>query len=382
MEEIFESKLIDNMSLVEIIQCGFIMLEEKDLNSLKLLSKHLIDKHSKCFWGYCFMSISETGINLTKPIQSVSYQLNNNDIQEDIKARIYYHARIKYFKAPTNKYEAICAFYPDVPGEKRNEWHRANTPYDKKLQRVLSLKKKYDFISTNYLHQMEIYSTSEKEVAIVHNFKLWGEYIEHALSGLNDYDKKAEAFVKEDFKKTPNPGNQKGFVVYTIFFALSLLLTLFSATRTIFSFSLPLERWADMIFSISSSVSLLGVSAMFISRSKLFNKIHPILVSSLILLVVIVAVLNIVSTFTTNELDIYVSSFIGLIGLIGGFFTAKKMRYYFPRNTYKCGSYIGNYKALCSNNFKVNFSYEWAHYLEGKEQEVGDISDYLTPYVE
>lgn len=382
MEEIFESKVIDEMSLVDLIQHGFIMLEEKDLKKLKLLSKHIIEKHPKCFWGYCFMSISETGLDLTKPISNVSYQLNNDDIQEDIKARIYYYARIKYFKAPTNKYEAICGFYPDVPGEKRNEWHRSITPFDKKLKRVLSLKKKYDLISTNYLHQMEIYSKSEKEVTIVHNFKLWGEYIIHALNSLDDYDKKAESFVKADFKKTPNPGNKKGFIIYTVFFIISLLLTLLSITRTIFSFNLALDKWIDMVFSISSSMALLGVSGIFIFKSKLFNKLNPILVSSLILLVIIVAVLNIVSSFTANELDIYVSLFIGFIGLVGGFFTLKKMRYYFPRNTYKCGSYIGNYKALCSNDFKINFSYEWTLYLEGKEQEVGDISDYLNPYME
>jgi hypothetical protein len=88
-----------------------------------------------------------------------------------------------------------------------------------------------------------------------------------------------------------------------------------------------------------------------------------------------------VSSFTINELDTITSILEGIVGLISLIFSLIKLSIYLPKNTYKCGSYIGNYKALCLNNFKVNFTYSWDIYLEGHEQEVGDVMDYLSPYI-
>lgn len=374
---------LSKLTLVDVLQEGFIDLENKDLTSLEVVADYILENYTKCFWGYCFKAIVETGIDISKPIDNLSYQLKNKDIQEDIKARLYFNARIKYVKAPASKYEAICGFYPDIPGERRNEWYRSKTAYDSKLNQMLVLQEKYKLIESKYLDQLRIYSVSEKEVAIVHNIELWGKYISHAIKSLQDYNDKAENFVKQDFKKTPNPGNKKGFIVYTIFLLLSILLALSGTTRSVLALILQNQNnfAFNLTFSIISSVLLILVSAMFIMRSKIFSKLNPIFASFLILLEVIVASLNIVSVFTRNELDVFVSFFISAVGIIGIIGSLYKTRYYFPRNTYKCGSYIGNYKALCTNKFKVDFNYEWKPYLEGSELEVGDIASYLSPYI-
>ena len=68
-------------------------------------------------------------------------------------------------------------------------------------------------------------------------------------------------------------------------------------------------------------------------------------------------------------------------GLISLIFSVYKMNYYLPRNTYVNGTYIGNYKALVTNSFKVEFSFEWKTFTKGQEQELGAISEYLTPYI-
>jgi hypothetical protein len=184
----FDINHLDNFTLVDLIQLGFILLNEKRSDDLKLLSEHLFLKYPKCFWSYCFKAMSETGLDLTKPIGNLSYQLNDDDIQDDLKSRIYHYARIKYSKCPKDKYEAISKFYPDIY---EGGVYKAKTNYENKLEVILDLKSKYDLISDKYVSEMELHSISEKEVAIVHNFKLWGKYLEFALSSLNKYNEKA-----------------------------------------------------------------------------------------------------------------------------------------------------------------------------------------------
>ena len=371
-----------NNSLVNLIQEGFLLLKKRDFSSLNLIAKEIIESYPKCFWGYTFKLISETEIDITKPIQNLSCHLNDSDIQEDVKARLYYKARMKYFKTSTKKYEAICSFYPDIPGEKRGEWLRSKTIYDQKVENLTILKEKYQYIKTNYLHDLEIYSISEQEVAIVHNLKIWGECIDFALESLEKYNQEVESFVRNDFKKTPNPGNKNSFIVYLIFICLSALLIASSVLRNIFfEYVEGYTHQHDLIITITSTTLLSVIFGMFIIRSKIFWKLHPVFVSFMILMAVIVGALNIVSTFTQNLLDMFLTFFMLGVGLIGLVVSIFKARYYLPRNTYRCGSYIGNYKALVANNFKVDFTYDWPLYLNGQELRCGEISEYIDPYI-
>lgn len=383
IEDVSLTGLNIDRNLYDLIESGFIMLQKEDFDSVKQLGDKLIKEYPHCFWGYCFISIGEIKIDITQSINDVSYQLNDLEIQEDLKTRIYHKARNKYYKCTTSTYEAICDHYPDVPLERRGEWKKCPSNYDKKLESIKEKLKLFILVKDKYLSNMEIYSISEKEMAIVHNFRLWGELLEHGLNELTRYNKKANELVDSDYKKTPNPGNKVHFLFYNLLLVASFVILLLSIGGEILSNFIRNDIFFIIDLSFNSITSILFITiCVFTSiKTKLFSKGHVFLGSLLVLLSTIISTLNIFFVFHDSFFKYIFDGIMVISGLISLIFSIYKMNYYLPRNTYVNGTYIGNYKALVTNSFKVEFSFEWKVFTKGQEQELGAISEYLTPYI-
>lgn len=372
-----------DINLYRCIENGLLFCELNKYDELKDLSEHMLHNYPKCFWTYCFLAITDIKINITKPIDNISYQLNKKEVQEDMKTRIYHKARWKYIKSSETTYEAICEHYPDIPGEKRGTWDKCFSSYDKKLQNIKAKLALYAHVEKNYLSQMEIYAINDKEMAIVHNFRLWGDYLKHGLDELNKYNSSANEFVTKDYKQTPNPGNKLNYSLYFIFLQVSVFLILCSVTPLTLKTVLRNDVFFILDLTTSSLSSLLFsfLVGFMLFKTKTFHKGHFLFGSLAIILGIVIAILNVFFVFHISIFKYILSALIASTGLVCMVFAIFKMKFYLPRNTYVNGTYIGNYKALVTNGFEVDFNFTWSIFEEGHEQPVGTIEQYLSPYL-
>lgn len=372
-----------DINLYKSIENGLLFAELNKFDELLKLGNDMLNNYPKCFWTYCFLAIGDIKINITKPIDNISYQLNKKEIQEDMKTRIYHKARYKYVKSTQATYEAICEHYPDIPGEKRGMWNKCLSNYDKKLENIKSKLELFKLVENKYLSQMEIYAISEKEMAIVHNFKLWGEYLKHGLEELKKYDSSADDFVNKDFKKTPNPGNKLNYTLYFAFLLSSIFLFISAVSPNILQPILRNDIFfiVDIIVSSFSSLLFILLVGFLLYKGKTFNEGHVFVGALIIVLTIVIAILHVFFVFHSSIFKYIVNSLVSLGGLVGIVFAIFKMKYYLPRNTYVNGTYIGNYKALVTNNFEVDFHFNWTIFDEGHEDEVGTVDQYLSPYL-
>lgn len=367
-------------TLTDYVKLGFLYRAAKDFNKMFDLGTEMKELFPHNFWTYCFLAIGETHFDLLAKLPEFDYKLTRNEINEDMKSRIYHYARNKYATVTSLLYSEIADKYPDTPGETRGKWHKCKTQYENKLNKIIIYKNNNMTIKNLYLRNMEIHATNEKEMSIVHNFKVWCDKVDFTFNELKRFERNSENFVKRDYEKTPNPGNKPIFFANLLLFGGSVLLFLVSVFEiiSIYVESINMPKPAIVGVSIASSVLFLTISLFYIfKKNLLFNKKNPVLTAILCLIVGFIVTFGIISSFQPLEVLGWYQIFTLIIAMLSGVISFIKLLQNRPKNTYACGTYIGNFRALANDSFEINFSFNWKNFIGPNEFEVHSQEEYL-----
>lgn len=366
--------------VVDYIKLGFLYRTIKDYKSIYNLGLEMKGCFPYNFWTYLFLAIGETHFDLLSTLPEIDYKLTKEEINEDMKSRIYHYARNKYSTVTSMMYNEIADKYPDTPGETRGKWHKCKTQFENKLNKLLIFKKNNSIIKNLYLRNMEMYASNEKEMAIVHNFNVWSNRVDFAFDEIKRYERNSENFVIRDYEKTPDPGNKPNFFMNISLFIGSLIVFLLSIFEiiSIYVQAINMPKPVIITLSILSSILLLIISIFFIfKKNLLFNKKNPVITFGLCMLVGFIVVFGIISSFQPLAFGWY-QIFNLIISILGGVFSLYKAYKNQPRNTYINDTYIGNFKALANNSFQINFSFNWKNFVGAHEFPLHTQEQYLS----
>ena len=354
--------------LTSFIQYGNKLRKNKDFKNQKIIADLMMVKFPLCFYSYCFASIGllEFDFIIEKP--SYFYTLDKNQIEDDIKSRLYHLSRIKYVSIPDYSFDLLSSHYPDIAGEKRGVWLKSRTAFEEKRKEVSKINYYIDSFCSEYLKKMKDLVTDGVEEQIVINFNKYIEFINFATEELDRYEKDANDFAQSDFDRTPKPGNKPKFVMYLSLFIMCVLLFAISTFNNVFALvnglDNPNQNSANVILisSILTTILILIMTIFISIKGKLFSKKKIILGVSLITFAFILSFAGIYSSSTSNLFTEVWYSFVGLIISIAvGIFSVFRLIKLRPKNTY-VGTYIGNFDALIKNNFFTSYSFSWHHF--------------------
>ena len=284
-----------------------------------------------------------------------------NEVEDDMKSRYYHYARKKYNRIPQVSYNKIAGIYADIPGESRGKWKRTNTSFINKFNTISSFKDICDDIELNYLSDLKSKANEQYDKDIVSNLETWIIDVRNAYDEYKKYDDAANKTVIDDYNLTPNPGNSIKFSSYMFIYVLSFLglsLNLFEMIVVLINKNSIAGVFSYLLAALSTLIYV-AVNLIFAINLKLFKRASILMVSISVLSVVLCA-----SYFASLSLTNSVGSIwfnittIGL-SLFSLVFVTFKLVVYFPRNTNKNGTIIGNFSSLVSGDFDVKFEYSF-----------------------
>lgn len=358
------TKTIDTpMTLEEYISKGKELIKNNNHAKLKELAITMVGKWHHNFYPYCFLAISETGIDIIDDLPFNNHMMSKFEINDDIKSRIYHLARYKYVSSTQNVFNTLSKYYPDVPStETQKAWRKAPTSYEERLLTLSKYKSAINVIEEKYLQNMRELAKNDEEYAILSGYLKWVQNVEDGLKELQKYNEKANEFVQEDFKNTPRPGNKIVFSLYLIFAVLSLSLLFLSTSSLVLGFVLGFSSIFSKIGFFVCASFIAGITLYFIFRKKLFSSGHVI--SALMILIASIIVITLGATGTLNPqpdnvliIFFFITSIVvSTLGSIISIIIACNNRIV---DTQKNKTYIGNLEALLTNNFNVDFNYKF-----------------------
>ncbi len=355
-------------TLSSFIKYGHQLRKDKEYKNLKTIADLMMVKYPSCFYSYCFASIGLLEFDFISEMPSYFYILNKNEIEDDIKSRLYHLSRVKYISIPDYSFDLLSSHYPDIAGEKRGVWLKSKTAYEEKRKEVNQINSYIDSFCGEYFKRMEQFAKDDDEKQIVINFNKYLEFIHFATSELDRYEEDANAFAQSDFNRTPKPGNKPKFFIYLSLFIMCVLLFVISTFNNVFALVNGLENPninnspVTLISSILTTV-LIVVMTIFISvKGKLFSKSKILLGISFIAFTFVLSFAGIYSSSTSNLFAEVWYSFVGLaISIAVGILSMIRLIKLKPNNTY-VGTYIGNFDALIKNNFFTTYTFTWHHF--------------------
>lgn len=364
-KEIQSSFFNEDESFYDMLNQGKTFLEKEQFDKLFNLSQAMINRWPTNFYSNLYHLCAKTKLDLTKPLAYPSYKLTQIEMQEDIKARLYHFARIKYAKASQSVYDGISSYYPDIPSTvEPSGWSKAKTSFDCRLENIELCLQKVNIIA-QHLNDLKKYANDEKENEIIKRIFEWGDYLLKAKKELLRFDDYANSLVKNDFNNTPDPGNSLFAGLYLILFFLSLVLMSITIAEIIIGFVIgDFNQLFSQIGSIFISAYQIAMVVYFTIKLKLFSQgRHPVFASCLYILSIALSCFGITTSFIDIEsLNPWVISyfFITLCLLVYTTILAcVKWNKYRNKKTRKVNTYIGNYQQLLKNNFAVSFQFEF-----------------------
>ena len=360
--------LNEDDSLSSFIRYGNELRKNMDYKIFKTIADLMMVKFPDCFYSYCFASIGLLEFDFINQEPSYFYALNKNEVEDDIKSRLYHLSRIKYVSIPDYSFDLLSSHYPDIAGEKRGVWLKSKTAYEEKRKEVTKINYYINSFCNEYLKRMKELAKCEVEEQIVINFTKFIEFINFTTLELDRYEEDADAFAQSDFNRTPKPGNKPKFIMYLSLFIMCVLLFAISTFNNVFALVNGLENpnpnnsTVTLISSILTTVLIMVMSIFISIKGKLFSKSKILFGISLITFAFILSFAGIYSSSTSNLFAEVWYSFVGLfISIAVGIFSMIRLIKVRPKNTY-VGTYIGNFDALIKNNFFTTYTFSWHHF--------------------
>ena len=363
---IIESKFFEeDESYHDMYSQAVSFLEKKQFDLLLDLTNAMLKRWPFNFYSNLFYLCAKTQLDLTKPLPYITYKLSSEEMEEDLKARIYYFARIKYQKSSQTIYNAISSYYPDVADKNSDTgWSKTKTSFDCKLENINMYLTKLNLVAQN-ISNLKTYAKKDSQISIIEKIYKWGDYLLKAKKELLRYDDYASTLVKNDFDNTPNPGHLPYASLYMGLFIFSLILLLVTLVEIVIGFSLGnFYNLFSQIGSIFISAYMITMVIYFTIKLKLFSLgRHPIIGCTLYGFTIALSIVGITSCFINNTSMnnlIITYFFLTLIALIYSSTTAIiKWNKYRSRKNKKSSTYIGNLQALERNNFIIDFDFKF-----------------------
>ena len=358
--------MFEPSSLEEYLLKGKELVKNNNHAKLKELAISMVGKYSDSFYPYCFLAISETGIDIINGLPFNTHTMSKYEVNDDMKSRIYHLARHKYVSSTQNVFNDLSKYYPDIPSSmNKSSWEKAPTAYEERLLTLSKYKQAINIINDKYLQNMRKNAKNDEEYSIIEGYLLWCKNVEEGIKDLEKYNSKANEFVMRDFEMTPRPGNPLLFTLYLSMFILSSILFILSSGSLILGFIFGLSSSITKICFFVCSLFIVSILVYFIMKNKLLSSGRIISALLLIIAAIVVITLGATGVFRAqpnNGLVIFffITSIVvsTLVCVISCFlFNHNK-----PVDTYKNKTYIGNLSALLTNNFNVDFNYKFENF--------------------
>ena len=396
-------------SLQSALRHAFRLLYFRSYNRLLEFTKLMKELYPENYWSVLFELIGRTEIDFIFLIPKVDYALDDEEVKEDAlqqikadieknhlldseyrfsidakeaimkqigevkedaRARYYHYVRKKYSQTTQLAFNKIAGYYPDIPGNNKKKWNKARTKYEEKVELINSYSKVASIIREEYLEKLDQYASDEDQKNITYNIKIWLNQVAHAEVDLYRYNQSVENHVKDDYDRTPNPGNRPVFIGYVVFYLISLLTFVLSMTQIILSI-LNVDMMSNLVFLYFSAsiftVLLLVSSLVLFAKQGLFKK-HPILAVTGLTILFLVCVSGIVTAGIKMRIN-WFAIFAGAIALLVLFYTSVKLVKYFPRKSTN-DTIIGNFQKLSNNTFVIDYSFEFQPYQGEEPREI------------
>ena len=336
-------------------------LKNNDFSDLLKALPLMKEQYPDSFFVDMFLLIEETRVDLIYHLPEIPLNATKEEIDEDLRSRYYFYARKKYHKLPQKSFNKIAGIYPDVPGETRGKWKRAITSLNNKEEAIKLYNLYADVIRNKYLEKLEGEASSKLEEDILYNLKVWLDRLSHSSIDFYAYGDKANEMVKEDFNKTPNPGNRTKFYSYMTVYLVSLFALIFNVVELIIEANQGSLFHGPMAYIFASISSLIYIFALItvIVAANMFQR-FPILAIALVLLIGVICSGGIVTADLSGAFWFNITTIVIAVASI--IVTTYKMVYYAPHKTNKNNTIIGNFNALADNSFEINFDYSWSDY--------------------
>lgn len=355
----------ETLSRKELINEGFSLSKRKSFSRLFILSDYLKNKYGDNFWSLAFRIVGELEFDIITPQKNIDYKLTDAEINLDMKTRIYHEARQKYATSPS-KYNALKDYYPDDIVNKKSS-QKMRTAFEINQETIKHLAGNVNNVSRN-TKELNYLAHTEEERKFIENYNAYVEYIVFVNDSLNGYDKAAEAFVKEDSKKTPRPGD----IALFLWHALISILSCFVLGISTFRFAIFIAGNSYSMTTLDGICAILISILMFLIAILTFMKMPKFSYNKhrLIMFMVFVALMSTtsagVSTVFVSVNSVRIGDWFFILGIAAGLimfvYSIINATYFFPRNTNRRHTYIGNYKALLANEFDIGFSYQFPTY--------------------
>ncbi len=357
-------------SLEDSLRIGFRFLYFRQYDLLGELAEKMKPIYSYSYWTWMFLLISDVKIDVIFLLPNVEYELSEEEINEDMKARYYHAARKKYSHIPQTKFNKIAGLYSDLPGETRGKWKKARTKYEEKLEVITSYCEIASKIRTVYLHELETRAKTDDQTQIIKNIKVWLDEVNHASIDLYAYDKAANDVVNEDYKKTPYPGNRPKFIIYITFYVMSLTVFIFTMANIIISLVNGHSDTTYTGYIMAGIGTLLFAIALgyYLISAKMFKR-RPILSVVGVIASVVVCASGMLSATADVVVNWYFIVLAAFSLLCLGFATQRGIKYS-PHKTNKNGTVIGDFDALANNSIEFDFQFNWQPYIGADRVEI------------
>lgn len=350
-------------SLKEYLETGFHFLYFNAYDLLSQLANSMLNEYSNNFWTYAFLLISDIKMDIIFSLPNIHYQLTKEEIDEDLRARYYHYARLKYSNISQSQYGKISGFYPDLPGESRGKWKKAHTKYEEYLDVINQYCEISSKIRSNYLIELEVTATSDEQKTIVKNLKLWLDEVNHASIDLYRYNKEADTKVRNDYYETPSPGNKPKFLLYVSIYFLAFASFVLSMADIIISIINGEGFVGNNGYIAASIATFLYLFSLFyyLIRSHMFRRAPIISVASIVASCIISA-----SGILTAGQKVFINWYFVILAIVSFsvmVISVYKAVKYVPKNIHRKNTVISNFALLCDNSFTFTFDFSWNEYI-------------------
>ena len=352
----------DINSLSDALRHGFKLLYFRSYDRLYDFSQLMKESYPNNYWTVLFELIGKVKLDLVFLLPKIDYTLDNDEIKDDVKSRYYHFARKKYAKSPQSTFNKIAGYYPDIPGNNRKRWNKARTKYEEKLEMVESYSEIASLIRTEYMDKLDSIAESEEQKNINFNIKVWLDQIAHAKLDLFRYNQTANEFVKNDYDRTPNPGNKPVFLGYLVFYLLAFLTLVLSVTQIVLSIINPnlANNTALSFVSVSVYAVIIILSGVLLLINRNMFRNHPVVSVFAVAILALISASGIATAGFKTRVN-WFAIFAAVTSLVSLFYTSVKLIAYFPRKT-NGATIIGDYQKLSTNTFDVTFVFTFKTY--------------------
>jgi len=364
------ASLFSNTNFLDLIIKGNELLKDEDFKQLRIVAVSLIKINKNAFIGYAFLACSDLKIDLFKSSTLEPIIINKNDIELDMKSRLYYEARKLYKDSDKRYVDALNKFYKSEIDYSKNKERRMVTNFDKQISKIEMLEAQVNEHGTLLKKKLVELAESKDEQIILQNYFNYCENLAYSTKELHLYDKAANNYIYSDLNKTSSPGNKKKFYIYITTLSLDVIAILLSMVTIIFGYvSLTNNLKIFSLFApVFTSVVILITMGILLKRVDILNYKKRVVAKWFISLIVLCFCAAGIST--TYFSFVKESGFFAIWFYIISLPICISMAVYSgiiiyrskPKNNKLTSTLLGDIKKLSLNNFEVNFPFEFKKY--------------------